>query len=383
MSHDFGLQTASGHLTVSAESKESYPADVEARLRADAAEVVARYPHKRSALLPLLHLVQSVDGYVTGRGIDVCAELLELTTAEVSGVSTFYTQYKRHPNGTYTVGVCINTLCAVMGGDEIWDAVSAHLGIGHDETTADGTITLERIECNAACDFAPVVMTNWEFFDNQTPASTIELVDALCAGRPVAPTRGPRQVGSFKEVSRVLAGFSDGLADQGVGAGPASLVGLTIAHEQGWTAPEGASATSGPATDGGRTPGRTEVTQGSDEAKADQSTTSGGDKADPDASNDAGAPVSSTGEGVSGVAREVPSPKDTVDIEPPQESEPTGVGRAATVSAQTASVPPTHAAGTEAAAAQDAAADPAAGPASGPASDDEPGPAPTTKKKGS
>ncbi len=245
MSHDFGLQTASGHLTVSEESKESYPADVEARFRADAAEVIARYPQKRSALLPLLHLVQSVDGYVTGRGIDLCAELLDLSTAEVSGVATFYTQYKRHPNGTYTVGVCTNTLCAVMGGDEIWDAVSEHLGIGHDETTADGAITLERVECNAACDFAPVVMTNWEFFDNQTPASTIELVDALRAGRPVAPTRGPKQVGTFKEVSRVLAGFHDGLADEGVGAGPASLVGLKIAHEQGWTAPEGASASSG------------------------------------------------------------------------------------------------------------------------------------------
>ena len=191
MSHDFGLQTASGHLTVSEESRRPYPADVEAQFRADAAEVIARYPQKRSALLPLLHLVQSVDGYVTGRGIDLCAELLELSTAEVSGVATFYTQYKRHPNGTYTVGVCTNTLCAVMGGDEIWDAVSEHLGVGHDETTPDGAITLERIECNAACDFAPVVMTNWEFFDNQTPASTIELVDALRAGEPVAPTRGP------------------------------------------------------------------------------------------------------------------------------------------------------------------------------------------------
>jgi NADH-quinone oxidoreductase subunit E len=340
MSHDFGLQTASGHLTVSEESKESYPADVEARFRADAAEVIARYPQKRSALLPLLHLVQSVDGYVTGRGIDLCAELLDLSTAEVSGVATFYTQYKRHPNGTYTVGVCTNTLCAVMGGDEIWDAVSEHLGIGHDETTADGTITLERVECNAACDFAPVVMTNWEFFDNQTPASTIELVDALRAGQPVAPTRGPRQVGTFKEVSRVLAGFHDGLADEGVGAGPASLVGLKIAHEQGWTAPEGASASAAAAGAGGRTPGRTEVTEGGDEAKADESTTSGTDAPDPDQTKGPGAPVVSTGDGVSGVAREVPSQADTVDVEPPQESEPDAAGRAANVSAQSASVPP-------------------------------------------
>jgi NADH-quinone oxidoreductase subunit E len=286
MAHDFGLQTASGHLTVSEASRQPYPADVEERFRADAAEVMARYPEKRSALLPLLHLVQSVDGYVTGRGIDLCAELLDLTTAEVSGVATFYTQYKRHPNGEYTVGVCTNTLCAVMGGDEIWDAVSEHLGVGHDETTADGKVTLERIECNAACDYAPVVMTNWEFFDNQTPASTIELVDRLRAGEEVAPTRGPSRVCTFKQVSRVLAGFPDGRADEGVGAGPASLVGLKLAQEQGWTAPEGASAGGGDtasdapgqapgATEpsaagaaGGTTMGRTEVTHASDDAKA-------------------------------------------------------------------------------------------------------------------
>jgi NADH-quinone oxidoreductase subunit E len=211
--------------------------------------VVARYPQKRSALLPLLHLVQSVDGYVTGRGIDFCAEVLDLSRAEVSGVATFYTQYKRHPNGEYTVGVCTNTLCAIMGGDQIWEAVSEHLGIGHDETTADGKITLERVECNAACDFAPVVMANWEFFDNQTPESTRQLVDDLRSGAEVRPSRGPSRVCSFKQVSRVLAGFPDGLADEGVGAGPASLEGLRVARERGWTAPDGGDRTT---TDGGQ-----------------------------------------------------------------------------------------------------------------------------------
>ena len=218
MADNFGLQSASGHLHVPEASKEPYDPETLAGLHRDAQEVIARYPQKRSALLPLLHLVQSVDGYVTGRGIDFCAGVLELTTAEVSGVATFYTQYKRHPNGDYTVGVCTNTLCAIMGGDAIWDAVSEHLGIGHDETTPDGKITLEKIECNAACDYAPVVMTNWEFFDNQTPQSTIQLVDDLREGKPVVPTRGPSKVCTFKEVSRVLAGFSDGLADEGVGA---------------------------------------------------------------------------------------------------------------------------------------------------------------------
>lgn len=230
---------ASGHLHVSAESKAPYAADVLAQLHEDAAAVVARYPVKRSALLPLLHLVQSVDGYVTGRGIEFCAEVLDLSTAEVSGVATFYTQYKRHPNGDYTIGVCTNTLCAVMGGDAIWDAVSEHLGVGHDETTADGKITLERIECNAACDYAPVVMTNWEFFDNQTPSGTCDLVDRLRAGEPVTATRGG-MVCSFAETARTLAGVAEPSVSGG--PGPATLAGLRVARAQGMTAPAMASS---------------------------------------------------------------------------------------------------------------------------------------------
>ena len=243
----YGQQTASGHLHVAPASKEPYADDVLAGLHTDAQAVIARYPNARSALLPLLHLVQSVDGYITGRGITFCADVLGLTEAEVSGVATFYTQYKRHPNGEYTVGVCTNTLCAIMGGDQIWDAVSDHLDLGHDETTGDGVITLERVECNAACDFAPVVMVNWEFYDNQTPESTIALVDDLRAGVPVRPTRGPNRQCTFKEMSRVLAGFPDGLADEGVGAGPATLEGLRVAHEHDWTAPP--SSYSGPEAD--------------------------------------------------------------------------------------------------------------------------------------
>jgi NADH-quinone oxidoreductase subunit E len=214
-----------------------FPDDVRARLDADAALVLARYPEPRSALLPLLHLVQSEEGYVSPRGIEFCAELLGLTTADVAGVATFYTQYKRRPNGEYTVGVCTNTLCAVMGGDAIFDSLSRHLDVGHDETTEDGKITLERIECNAACDYAPVMMVNWEFFDNQTPASAREVVDGLREGTPVRPSRGASSVCSFKQMARVLAGFPDGRADEGPGAGDASLVGLRLAAERGWSAP--------------------------------------------------------------------------------------------------------------------------------------------------
>lgn len=217
------------------------------RLIAEATQIIERYPQPRSALLPMLHLVQSEEGYVSPEGIAFCAELLGLTTAEVSAVATFYTQFKRHPNGTYTVGVCTNTLCAVMGGDAIWERLSAYLGIGHDETTDDGVITLERLECNAGCDYAPVVMVNWEFFDNQTPSSAQAVVDALRAGESVVPTRGASKVCTFKEVSRVLAGFADGRANEGVGAGEASLRGTLLAREMGWTAPAMPGAPTPPA----------------------------------------------------------------------------------------------------------------------------------------
>ncbi|WDV53751.1 NADH-quinone oxidoreductase subunit NuoE [Streptomyces coeruleorubidus] len=209
----------------------AYPDDVRARLETDAREIIARYPDSRSALLPLLHLVQSEEGHVTRTGMRFCADMLGLTTAEVTAVATFYTMYRRRPSGDYQVGVCTNTLCAVMGGDAIFEELQEHLGVGNGETTDDGKVTLEHIECNAACDFAPVVMVNWEFFDNQTPTSAKRLVDDLRAGRPVAPTRGA-PLCTFKETARVLAGFPDdrdGAVESGGSAGPASLVGLKLA----------------------------------------------------------------------------------------------------------------------------------------------------------
>ncbi len=212
----------------------TYDESTAKQLATDAADIVGRYPVERSALLPLLHLVQSVDGFVSPDGIQFCAELLHLTSAEVSAVATFYTQYKRRPHGKYQVGVCTNTLCAVMGGDEIWRQMSERLGVGHDESTADGKISLERLECNAACDYAPVVMVNWEFFDNMTPETALQLVDDILAGKDIVPTRGADKVVSFKETSRVLAGFDDGRADEGISAGASSLVGIETAKQQGW-----------------------------------------------------------------------------------------------------------------------------------------------------
>jgi len=208
---------------------------------AELEQVAARYPQARSGLLPMLHLVQSAEGKVTPDGIEACAKILGISAAEVSGVATFYTMYKRRPVGDFHVGVCTNTLCAVMGGDAIFSALKDHLDVGNDETAEQepgdrATVSLEHVECNAACDYAPVVMVNWEFMDNQTPESARQLVDDLRAGREVHSTRGPRLC-TWREAERVLAGFPDDRADDGPAAGPASLAGLRTARKKGWTAP--------------------------------------------------------------------------------------------------------------------------------------------------
>lgn len=204
---------------------------------AELRELAARYPQPRSALLPMLHLVQSVDGRVSPRGIEVCADVLGISTAQVSGVATFYTMYKRRPAGNHHLGVCTTALCAVMGGDILLERAKKRLGIDEGQTTPDGKVSLERLECNAACDFAPVAMVNWEFFDNMDPEKMDDLIQKLLDGEEVVSPRGATLT-SWKEAERVLAGFPDGRADEGPSAGPASLLGVDIARENNWTAPD-------------------------------------------------------------------------------------------------------------------------------------------------
>ena len=193
--------------------------------------IIIRYPRKRSAIMPLLHYSQSITGYINNEGIEIISELLELENAEVTAVSTFYTQYKNQPVGEYHVGVCTNTLCAVMGGDAIFAGLKEHLGVENDGVTADGKVSLEHIECNAACDYAPVVMANWEFYDNQTVQSAKDLVDSMRNGNPKPPTRGPSKLVTWREASAVLAGVNDGLANEGVQAGEPTLLGLKLSKE--------------------------------------------------------------------------------------------------------------------------------------------------------
>jgi len=200
-----------------------------------AGQIIARYPKPRSALLPLLHLVQAAEGFVSAGGIAFCARQLNLSEAEVTAVVSFYTMYKRRPVGEYHVGVCTNTLCAVLGGDAIHAELARHLGVRGDEPTPDGKVSLERIECNAACDYAPVMLVNWEFFDNMTPESARELVDGLRSGADIAPTRGAPRLVTWKEAASILAGFPDDQAAGGHTAGQPTLAGLRIAKANGWT----------------------------------------------------------------------------------------------------------------------------------------------------
>jgi NADH-quinone oxidoreductase subunit E len=200
--------------------------------------LAAKYPERRSALLPMLHYVQSIQGMVSPAGIQLCAQVLDLTPAEVAGVATFYTMFKRFPMGKHHIGVCTNTLCAVLGGDELWKQLTDALGIGHDETSADGLFTLERIECQAACTVAPVVTVNWEFMDSMNPESLKILIEKLKTGAPVQSTRGV-EITSISDSGKLFAGINDGKYGQSPLADDSMLAGLRVAQERNMAAPAG------------------------------------------------------------------------------------------------------------------------------------------------
>ncbi|WP_435821533.1 NADH-quinone oxidoreductase subunit NuoE [Micromonospora musae] len=208
--------------------------------RERAREIISRYPadRSRSALLPLLHLVQAEEGYVSPAGVEFCAEVLGLNKAQVGAVATFYTMYKRKPTGDYLVSVCTNTMCNVLGGQDVYDTLAEHLGVGHDETTADGKITLEHAECLAACDYGPVMTVNYDFFDNVDPQGAVGVVDELRAGGRPMPTRGARLC-TLKEMAVQLAGFADEREDAVADGDPgeSSLRGLRLAQQHGISAP--------------------------------------------------------------------------------------------------------------------------------------------------
>jgi NADH-quinone oxidoreductase subunit E len=175
--------------------------------RALARRIMAKYPTSRSSLVPLLYLVQSEVGWVPPQGMREVAELLDLTTAEVEAVATFYTMLKLHPCGRYVLSVCTNPSCALRGGKRLFDRAHELLGEDCEHITPDGVFTLEEEECLAACDTAPVVALNYVFYDRVTEEGLQSMIEAVRAGRvPEAPRGGVP--GELREVSRTLAGLT-------------------------------------------------------------------------------------------------------------------------------------------------------------------------------
>ena len=177
-------------------------------LRETAAQIKARYPagRERSAILPLLYLVQSVEGWVTREGLREVAGLLGLTTAEVEAVASFYTIIRLRPTGKHVVSVCTNLACALRGANAVLEAAHDAVGPNGDGVSEDGMFTLHEEECLGACDAAPVVTVNYANFDRVTPEQVAELVGSLRRGETPQPARGTFP-GDFRDASRTLAGL--------------------------------------------------------------------------------------------------------------------------------------------------------------------------------
>jgi NADH-quinone oxidoreductase subunit E len=178
-------------------------------VREQAEAIKARYPagRERSAVMPLLYLAQSVQGNITREALQEVAELLDVRTAEVEAVATFYTMLRLRPTGRHVVSVCTNLSCALLGAKDVYEAAHRASGIPHGgELSEDGVITLHEEECLGVCEFAPAVQINSANYDRVTPERMGVLIASLRAGEVPDPSRGPA-VGSFREASRILAGL--------------------------------------------------------------------------------------------------------------------------------------------------------------------------------
>ncbi len=183
----------------------------EAAVREDADVILARYPeaHRRSAVMPLLYLAQSVEGSVTRDALREIGTLLGITTAEVEAVASFYTMFRLRPTGTHVISVCTNLACKLRGAEAVFEAAHEASGVAHGaELSDDGLLTLHEEECLGVCDFAPAVQINFCNHDDVTPERMREMVAGLRAGEVPSPARGPA-FDSFKAASRALAGLEE------------------------------------------------------------------------------------------------------------------------------------------------------------------------------
>jgi NADH-quinone oxidoreductase subunit E len=148
-----------------------------------ARDLIALYPDSRSALIPILHVLQEQDGYLTEDGMAHVGELLDLTGAEVRGTATFYDMFHFEPVGKYLVAICTNIACMLQGAYRLLEHAEERLGVGAGGTTTDGMFTLEDAECLALCGNAPCLTVNWRFFGDLDTESFDRLLDDLRSGR--------------------------------------------------------------------------------------------------------------------------------------------------------------------------------------------------------
>jgi NADH-quinone oxidoreductase subunit E len=169
--------------------------EIYASLQSEISHLIGEYEFKRSALIPLAQLFQDREGYVSADAIAAIAYLVDETMASVESTVSFYTLLYRRPIGKYMVQVCRNLSCMLNGADELIAHTRQTLGVEHLETTPDGLISYEEVECLAACDRAPCAQVNLEFVYDLTPQRVDELIAALRAGTPafapLAQTRAP------------------------------------------------------------------------------------------------------------------------------------------------------------------------------------------------
>ncbi len=148
-----------------------------------ARQIIGRYPKKKSALIPLVHLSQEQNGYVTEDAMRHVAELVEVTPAEVYGTASFYEMFRFEPTGRYLINMCGTMSCALLGANELMHYAEHRLGVKAGSTTADGMFTLQHAGCQAACTEAPTLQVNYRYRFRVTPADFDQLINDLSAGK--------------------------------------------------------------------------------------------------------------------------------------------------------------------------------------------------------
>lgn len=177
-----------------------------------AQEIIARYPNKRSALIMLLHEAQDEVGYLSTEAIREVARVMGLSAADVAGVATFYTMFKRKSPGRYLISLCTNVSCAVFGAEETAEALEGLIGPPH-TTTEDGLCSWEPVECLAYCNWAPIAQVNYHDIPYLTPARAELLIDALRSGRELDDV-----LAEFREAQAMSAQDAFGPTQESAGA---------------------------------------------------------------------------------------------------------------------------------------------------------------------